>query len=97
MADVIAWLVNMRKLDQYNIKTSYDRWAEEVQALLAISGVSKALKEKGDPSDETAKAIIMLSIERDLRDYMAGKVSTSSAVDLWAGVKKARKVLVSVR
>lgn len=94
--DIMPWLVSMRKLDRYNIMNTYDRWAEEVQALLAISGVSKAINEKGGEGDETAKAIIMLSLERDLRDMMAGKVSASTAADLWSGVKKAKKVLVSV-
>lgn len=95
MTDIMPWLVNMRKLDRYNIKDTYDRWAEEVQALLSISGVSKAIIEKGTQGDELARGIIILSLERDLRETMAGKVNISTACDLWNGVKKAKKVLVS--
>jgi len=39
----------------------------------------------------------MLSLERDLRDMMSGKINANNAVDLWNGVKKAKKVLVSFR
>lgn len=92
----MPWLVNMRRLDRYNIMNTYDRWAEEIQALLAISGVSKAITEKGGEGDDTARSIIMLSLERDLRDFMSGKINASSAVDLWNGIKKAKKVLVSL-
>lgn len=95
MADIMPWLVSMRKLDRYNIMSTYDRWAEEVQALLSISGVAKAITEKGTQGDELARGIIMLSLERDLRETMAGKVNTGTALDLWNGVKKAKKVLVS--
>jgi hypothetical protein len=96
VVDVMPWLVNMRRLDRYNIMNTYDRWAEEIQALLAISGLSKAIGEKGGEGDDTARAIIMLSLERDLRDFMAGKINANNAVDLWNGIKKAKKVLVSV-
>ena len=93
--DIMPWLVNMRKLDRYNITQSYDRWAEEVQGLCTIAGVSKSISEKGGDGDEMARVIIMLSLERDLRDYMSGKVPTGSASELWKGVMKAKKVLVS--
>lgn len=95
VVDVMPWLVNMRRLDRYNIMNTYDRWAEEIQALLAISGVSKAITEKGGEGDDTARSIIMLSLERDLRDFMSGKINANNAVDLWNGIKKAKKVLVS--
>lgn len=60
-------------------------------------GVSKAITEKGAEGDEMARIIIMFSLERDLRDFMSGKISAASAAELWNGIKKAKKVLVSSR
>lgn len=94
--DIMPWLINMRKLDRYNIIQSYERWAEEVLGLCYIAGVSKPITEKGSDGDELARIIIMLSLERDLRDFMsAGKVANGSASELWNGVKQAKKKLVS--
>lgn len=92
----MPWLVNMSRLDRFNIISSYDRWAEEVQALLSLSNVQKAITEKGTQGDDVARGIIMLSLDRDLRDYMSGKVAAGTAADLWNGIKKAKHKLVSL-
>lgn len=91
----MPWLVSMSRLDRFNIISSYDRWAEEVQALLSLSNVQKAITEKGTQGDDVARGIIMLSLDRDLRDYMSGKVAAGTAADLWNGIKKAKYKLVS--
>ena len=89
MVDVIPFIVAMPKLSDYTL-SSYSRWAEEVEALLALVGLPNAHKGTGavPEADARSRAIILLTMERDLRDAMDDKIEKArTASDLWMAIK----------
>ena len=92
MVDVIPFIVAMPKLSDYTL-SSYSRWAEEVEALLALVGLPNAHKGTGavPEADARSRAIILLTMERDLRDAMDDKIEKArTASDLWMAIKSYR-------
>ena len=82
--DIMPYLSSMTKLSEYTI-SGYDRWAEEVEAMLALAGLAAVIKGGATPEDEDkARAVLVLAMERDLRDAMGKKLKEAkTATDVW--------------
>ena len=80
----MPYLSTMTKLSEYSM-SGYDRWAEEVEAMLSLAGLAAVIKGGATPEDENkARAVLILSMERDVRDAMGKKLKEAkTATEVW--------------